>query len=141
MLCQRCGNNLVDGANYCVRCGTKSYISDSDINQLSYSQEMERRNPQPENSQIAVVANEVILNENKETAVDETPLRTGQYFWIILISLIPIINFVSCISWAYGPTKNINIKNFAKSILIWIGIGMAFIGFTLMFVLYFTLAK
>ena len=138
MLCQRCGNEIAEGANYCVRCGTKSFR-----NEYLNEQPVAAATKTAETANISAPVSEVgdVIKRYNETIIDESPLRTGQYFWLMLVALIPIINFVTCIAWAFGPTRNINIKNFAKSVLIWLGIGMAFIGFTLMFVLYFTLAR
>lgn len=46
------------------------------------------------------------------------PLGTGAYFALILLFAIPVIGIISCIIMAVAP-KNVNIKHFARAVLIW----------------------
>lgn len=52
------------------------------------------------------------------------PLTTGQYMLMDLLMAVPVVNLVMLIVWGFSEASNINRKNWARSRLIWLGIGL-----------------
>lgn len=48
---------------------------------------------------------------------DSTPLSVGQYFGMLILLLIPIVNIIMIFVWAFG-NSNLNKRNFARAYLI-----------------------
>ena len=62
-----------------------------------------------------------------------------EFFFVQVISKLPIINLPFLLTWAFNKNSNLNLKAYAKSILIWILIYAAIIIFlflTLTFIKY-----
>jgi hypothetical protein len=54
---------------------------------------------------------------------NSAPLSTGQYFLMMFLLGIPILNIILVFMWAFGDS-NLNKKHFARAILIWALIGI-----------------
>ena len=86
--CPQCGKQLSEGASFCGACGCN-------LN----GQPM--RIPQ----QIAPTA-------------DTRPLRTSDYFILLLLSAIPFVGFILMLVWAFSSDTNINRRNFCRANLL-----------------------
>ena len=56
-------------------------------------------------------------------AVVERPVKTGAYFWLMLLFAIPVIGLISVIIFSFAPKKQ-SLKNFARANLIWVIVGL-----------------
>ncbi len=56
------------------------------------------------------------------------PFSTGGFFLVQLAMIIPFVNFILLLVFAFSGSMNVNLQNYSKAILIWILIG---IGITL----------
>lgn len=86
-------------------------------------------------------------NSNDENNLTKQPklkdlnssLSCLEFFFVQVISKLPIINLPFLLTWAFNKNSNLNLKAYAKSILIWILIYAAIIIFlflTLTFIKY-----
>ncbi|MBD3369184.1 DUF4339 domain-containing protein [Candidatus Fermentibacteria bacterium] len=48
------------------------------------------------------------------------PLSVGQYFLVLLLSAIPVVNVVLLLIWSFGSKTGKAKKNLARAILIWL---------------------
>ncbi len=57
------------------------------------------------------------------------PFSTGGFFLVQLALMIPFVNFILLLVFAFGGSVNVNLQNYSRAILIWmlIGIGLALI--------------
>ena len=51
------------------------------------------------------------------------PVKTGYYFWMMLLFAIPVVGLVVCIITAFA-LKNPSKKNFSRAVLIWVIVGV-----------------
>ena len=79
--------------------------------------------------------NEFVNEESKkyETAINSIPaeykpISTWGYFGYEVLFAIPVIGFIIMLIFALGGTKNINLKNLARSKFCIIVVGLAIIG-------------
>lgn len=49
-------------------------------------------------------------------------ISVGEWFLILLVVTIPLVNLIVLIIWAFGGSTNLNKVNFAKANLIWLAI-------------------
>ena len=49
-------------------------------------------------------------------------ISVGEWFLILLVITIPLVNLIVLIIWAFGGSNNLNKVNFAKANLIWLAI-------------------
>ena len=57
------------------------------------------------------------------------PFSTGGFFLVQLAMMIPFINLILLLVFAFSGSMNVNLQNYSKAVLIWmlIGIGIAII--------------
>lgn len=57
------------------------------------------------------------------------PFSTGGFFLVQLALMIPFVNLILLLVFAFGGSVNVNLQNYSRAILIWmlIGIGLALI--------------
>lgn len=57
------------------------------------------------------------------------PFSTGGFFLVQLAMMIPFVNLILLLVFAFSGSMNVNLQNYSKAILIWmlIGIGIAII--------------
>ncbi len=57
------------------------------------------------------------------------PFSTGGFFLVQLAMMIPFVNLILLLVFAFSGSMNVNLQNYSKAILIWalIGIGIALI--------------
>lgn len=113
MRCENCGAELADGTRFCTSCGAEVSTNaaqetvveqqQADYNQQYHQPPQQQYYPQP---------------------VMDPPLSVGQYIGILLLMIIPVVNLLFLLIWAFGST-NRNRKNFARAALIMAIIGIA----------------
>jgi len=101
-LCNSCGSELKECAEFCGQCGAKAEAE----------QEAE------------VIVKEEPKAVEKNESEGKEPASLGAFFGLIVLFSIPVIGWIACIIMAFAP-KNKNIKNYARAKLIWIGISIA----------------
>ena len=116
MKCNNCGTENADGQQYCQGCGAALYGQSNMYTQQNqntygqqnlYSQQAYTTPPQQ------VVYNQRITKEN--LPYEFQPISMWGYFGYQILFMIPIIGFIILIVFALGGTKNVNLKNFARS--------------------------
>ncbi len=57
------------------------------------------------------------------------PFSTGGFFLVQLAMMIPFVNLILLLVFAFSGSMNVNLQNYSKAVLIWmlIGIGIAII--------------
>lgn len=97
--CGKCGNELYDDERVCPNCGTpnKTYVRRERANDIN------RRMPNDS------------ANINLGNTWDYTPISMWGYFGYEILFLIPLIGFILLIIFSVGGTRNINLRNFARS--------------------------
>ncbi len=98
--CYQCGQDVEKEAVYCTNCG-------------SLLKQNEKDNEE-DGKQIA---------SSKSGMYD--PLSLGDFMFIGLIILLPVVNFVVFLIWALDKHGNLNRRNLAKAGLIYFGVGIA----------------
>ncbi|HHU03533.1 MAG: zinc-ribbon domain-containing protein [Saccharofermentanales bacterium] len=106
MRCESCGEVLPDGTRYCTNCGAEvspiAEQGEGQSGQYNYPPEQQYY-PQP---------------------VMDAPLTVGQYIGMFLLMLIPLVNLILLLVWAFNSSGNINRRNFARAALIMMLIGL-----------------
>lgn len=123
--CTYCGCALEENASVCKACGVKLE-----------SEAVEDTSVQPEPEVVAPVENasEPQKNEAPETVeckacAPEAPTgryavaKTSAFFWYSLLFSLPFVGFITSLIFSFAARKY-NIRNFARSILIWYIIGI-----------------
>ena len=140
MKCNNCGTENADGQQYCQGCGAALYGQSNmytQQNQTTYGQQnagtYAQQNAGTYGQQNAnaygqqnlysqqayttppqqVVYNQRITKEN--LPYEFQPISMWGYFGYQILFMIPIIGFILLIVFALGGTKNVNLKNFARS--------------------------
>ncbi|MDD3394765.1 MAG: zinc ribbon domain-containing protein [Clostridia bacterium] len=96
--CNQCGQDVGEKDVYCINCGNL----------------LEQRGKKSETD---------AEQSTSQNGVLYTPLSLGDYMFIGLILMIPLVNIVVLLLWAFDKHGNLNRKNLAKAGLIYIGIG------------------
>lgn len=107
MRCSNCGGENESGVNFCQYCGAKleqeSNFSQNDFDkgqagQTGYYQLTESQLPE-----------------------EYRPLTMWGYFGYQLLFCVPCVGFIFLLIIAFGGTRNVNLKNFARSYFcVWI---------------------
>ena len=53
------------------------------------------------------------------------PFSTGGFFLVQLALMIPFVNFILLLIFAFSGSVNVNLQNYSKALLIWMLIGLA----------------
>ncbi|MGN0587891.1 MAG: zinc-ribbon domain-containing protein [Oscillospiraceae bacterium] len=91
MVCSHCGTDNPNNAQNCSNCGAALQASP----QQSYS------NP--------------AYNDQPVKTEDYRPISMWGYFGYEILFSIPIIGFIMLLVFSFGGTRNVNVKNFARS--------------------------
>lgn len=86
--CPRCGKEMTGNASFCNACGLNL------------------------NGEPYVVPMQPIVQE------DTRPLRTSDYFVMLLVAGIPVVGLILMLVWAFSSTTNVNRRNFCRAQLI-----------------------
>lgn len=92
MFCTNCGKKLSDESLICEYCGEKLDIEGIDDDKIISANYIKR----------------------------DKPIKTGYFFLMQLILLVPVINIVLLLILAFKKNVNFNLKAYSRSILIWI---------------------
>lgn len=93
MFCSNCGSKVEEGVTFCGNCG----------NNLSA----------PVNN---VPVNSVPVNNVTPSIPEEyKPIGMWGYFGYEILFAIPCVGFIVLLVFAFGGTRNINLRNFARS--------------------------
>ena len=116
MKCNNCGTENADGQQYCQGCGAALYGQSNmytQQNQNTYGQQNLYSQQAYTTPPKQVVYNQRITKEN--LPYEFQPISMWGYFGYQILFMIPIIGFIILIVFALGGTKNVNLKNFARS--------------------------
>lgn len=122
--CGECGKELREGASFCAECGTPAPKAVPTASQDRAEPMSVQQEPVVQQQQPAV--QQPVYQQQKAPAQAETnTVGTGMYFLLMFLYALPGIGLIACIISAFAPS-NKNIRNFAKAMLIWLVIGVAF---------------
>lgn len=96
MICSKCGTQNSDQNKFCNNCGAPLNTAEQS-NQQPYQQ--------PTYQQPAY----------QQSNLDYTPISMWGYFGYELLFSIPCIGFIFLLIFAFGGSKNVNVRNFARS--------------------------
>lgn len=137
--CSNCGFDMADDAVFCTECGTRMEAPKQNTTEQPQPQNAQPQNQYsaPNSQQYAQPQNQYSAPYNQQCAqpqpnyYSQSPedyaqnavVTTGAFFGLNLLFSLPAIGWIICLIMAFAP-KNKNIKNFARSKLIWIAIGI-----------------
>lgn len=135
MYCENCGDTIGVNAEYCPKCGTvvtKGRVTLKEMKDVMKAKKGGEtpKNQYQENPETQTVVNISIAGYDPKW--DYTPIGMWGYFWYSILFIIPIIGCIFLIVFALGGTRNINLRNYARSyfcIIILLGVvGLSLIG-------------
>lgn len=98
--CQKCGHTVKKEDVYCINCGAL----------------LDKKEPENQRKQEW---------DNPPKGGPYAPLSLGDYMFIGLILMIPIVNLIVLFVWVLDKNSNVNRRNLAKAGLIYLGIATA----------------
>jgi hypothetical protein len=116
MKCSNCGNEVKDGASFCPACGAQIATPGG----APQGQPMPQGQPVTQGQPISQgqpVPQPVYAYQNpaQDPNLDYTPISMWGYFGYEILFSIPCIGFIMLLVFSFGGTKNINLRNFARS--------------------------
>ncbi len=123
MICNNCGAQNQDGDAFCGNCGTPlpkpetNAFSQEATQDNTFNQGMNQDNM---NNQGAYGQNNFMQQQpfgfNENNLPEEyRPISMWGYFGYELLFAIPCVGFILLLVFSFGATKNVNLKNFARS--------------------------
>lgn len=58
----------------------------------------------------------------EQNQVNNAPITVGGWFGIMLLSSVPLVNFILAIVWAANKGTRVSLRNYGRAMLIWIAI-------------------
>ena len=126
MNCPNCNEPNTDDALFCCNCGTKLSSPENTIQvkpadtanvateSTSVQQPVVTPAPQPTQSYQSSPNNNG-YNTNAYNQFDTTPISMWGYFGYEILFSIPCVGLICLIVFSFGGTRNINVRNFARS--------------------------
>ena len=114
--CTECGAALRDGIAFCTQCGAKAE-PDAPAPQTAPAPRPAPQRTAPPPPQYAPAP------DPKEAPVREKAVSTGAFFGLMFLFSLPVLGWLACLIMAFAP-KNLNIKHFARAMLIWLVIAL-----------------
>lgn len=100
MYCEFCKKEIDNDSKFCVFCGSKTI---QEHRQLPIQQNPVKFDP----SQVPI--------KNYNPDLDYNPISMwGYYFYTILLN-IPVVGWLCMLMFSFGITKNVNLRNYARS--------------------------
>ncbi len=104
MICPNCGKEIRDGVKFCPGCGTPVNEAPRP-RQEAAQQPVYQPQPVPQN----------IYIQPAQIPEEYRPVSAWGFFGYQLLFAIPIVGFIFLLVFSLGGTKNICLKNFARS--------------------------
>ncbi len=130
MFCTNCGQELPEDATVCPNCGVIPFTqAEPDINDPTtnsteyYGQTYSYVNNSSENDS---------PKSSKSLPRYTAPLSTASFFLTQILFLIPIVNLFFILFWSFKKNVNPNRKAYARSVLIWMGLIIFVITFSIL---------
>lgn len=120
MLCSNCGRDNDTGTVFCIHCGAKMPDPAPQGGAGTYGEAPPQQNT-PSYGSAQPYGGAAPVSGSGSTSV----LGTGEFTLMELLARIPIVNLVMFCVWGFGSDTNENKRNWARSRLIWVGIGLA----------------
>lgn len=136
--CTHCGVDLAEGAKFCSVCGavvTPAADTPAETTTDTPTQTTAREAP----AQTVPAPAQKSCGETPPAPGSRyEPITTKGFIGIMFLMLIPLVNLLLLLVWAFGGCRKVNKQNFAKAMLVWmlIGVGLLII-FGLMFWAFF----
>lgn len=132
MYCKECGANITEGAAFCRQCGATVHNSTPAQEKTSWRAESQgrgererqnnRHSRQPRTLYMGYGAENQGYDrynslpvKNYDPSKDYTPIGMWGYFGYQILFAIPVIGFIMTLIFALGGTRNINLRNYARS--------------------------
>ena len=118
--CSNCGFDMADDAVFCTATRPQN-----EPPQNQTSDQNTQQNAQPQNQYSAPYNQQYAqpqpnyYSQSPEDYAQNAVVTTGAFFGLNLLFSLPAIGWIICLIMSFAP-KNKNIKNFARSKLIWI---------------------
>lgn len=113
MICQNCGTNNPEGTRFCSGCGAKLEAP------VQPAQPVQNARP----PQAPVYQQQPFAAAPADP--NAVPMKTAEWFWMMLVLALPIAGFICTLVWAFGSNVNLNRKNFCRATLMWMLVGVA----------------
>lgn len=121
MKCSECGKENVQGAVFCANCGAQLTRRSVNVGAAgnrkegyeSFHEERTGYSSDYRGSRDFIPAEYVI--HDYDPNFDYTPLKMWSYFGWELLFMLPLVGFILKIVFSFGGTKNINLRNYARS--------------------------
>jgi len=113
MLCPNCGKDNNTGTVFCINCGSKIPDAPSQSAGATYGEGHSQQSDQ-------VYA---VPPATSRAYVSSAP-SVGEFTLMELAARIPILNIIMFCVWGFGGDTNESKRNWARSRLIWVGIGI-----------------
>ncbi len=125
-ICTNCGKELADGIRFCTECGTKVGMPIEDV-QPDIAPVQETTAQAEINVQQTIPTQQSVPVQQSFPQAEPAAevVGTGTFFGLSLLFKIPLIGWLICIIMSF-TSKNKNVKNYARSVLIWMIIGLIF---------------
>lgn len=104
--CKNCGEEIEEDAMFCPGCGTR-------IENESVAESRVGATDNRGNQDSQTIVNIPIAGYNPKW--DYTPIGMWGYFFNNILFMIPLIGWIFLFVYAFGGTKNINLRNYARS--------------------------
>ena len=144
MYCPKCGAKILEGAAFCGQCGTSLQENPPIPERMDYEQDIfaaaeptEEKKPSPDSEFNQTRAtgqdqsfgaqpsaygtknqpqySQPIPIKNYDPSKDYTPIGMWGYFGYQILFAIPILGFILILIFSFGGTRNINLRNYARS--------------------------
>lgn len=111
MTCSKCGAQINDGIKFCPKCGAPV----EGVQASAYTEQYS--DPQTSQPQYQQQYQQPVYQQQPQFQIPEEykPISMWGYFGYELLFSIPLVGFILLLIYSFGGTKNMNLKNFARS--------------------------
>lgn len=126
VFCEKCGMRVEEDAKFCPHCGTSLEAENINKNDVKTFQQQEQETQQTSYQQQQYQHTNQSYYQNAQPVgqnygaigsdgKDYTPISMWGYFGYNILFWIPFIGFILVLVFALGGTRNINLRNYARS--------------------------